>query len=128
MTRGFFEQFTQDFFSSNDELKVTQAQRQDAIAVCRQADENAALACIVPFEGSGQRTLAAIPGSRKSVIAGAPHGSNTSHAEEWNRTLLGFLVNQVPQERAPGRLASLPATHASARSPCRTRRAGLDPP
>ena len=46
---------------------------------------------IVPCEGSGQRTLAAVPGSQKSGIAGAPHGCNTSHAEEWNKALLAFL-------------------------------------
>jgi len=117
---GFFDQFTKDFFSSNGELKVTEAQRQGAIVLCKQSDPTAALACmeafgttdfredlkkvtvptlvlhgdadgIVPFEGSGQRTLAAIPGSQEHVIAGAPHGCNTSHAEEWNKALLAFL-------------------------------------
>ncbi len=119
---AFFDQFTKDFFSSNGDLKVTEAQRQDAITLCKQSDQTAALACmeafaktdfredlkkvtvptlvlhgdsdgIVPFEGSGQRTLAAIPGSQKSVIAGAPHGCNVSHAEEWNNALLAFLAN-----------------------------------
>lgn len=120
---AFFDQFTMEFFSSNGELKVTEDQRQDAIALCKQADQAAALGCmaafgttdfrkdlkmitvptlvlhgdadgIVPFEGSGQRTLAAIPGCQKSVIAGAPHGCNTSHADEWNKALLLFLKDQ----------------------------------
>jgi len=117
---GFFDQFTKDFFSSDGELKVTETQRQDAIALCKQSDQIAALGCmeafgttdfrgdlkkvtvptlvlhggvdgIVPFEGSGLRTLEAIPGSRKSVIAGAPHGCNSSHPDEWNKALLAFL-------------------------------------
>ena len=45
----------------------------------------------VPFEGSGARTHAAIPGSELYVVAGAPHGVNVSHAEEWNRAVLEFL-------------------------------------
>ena len=46
----------------------------------------------VPFEGSGQRTHAAIAGSRLHLIAGGPHGINVSHADEFNRVLLDFLV------------------------------------
>lgn len=46
---------------------------------------------IVPFEGSGARTLQAIPGSELALIAGAPHGLNVSHASEFNAALLHFL-------------------------------------
>ena len=117
---AFFEQFTKDFFSANGELKVTESQRQDAIALCRQSDQTAALECmqafattdfredlkavtvptlvlhgdadgIVPFEGSGARTLRAIPGSRQSLLSGAPHGCTASHTAEWNEALLAFL-------------------------------------
>ncbi|GMA30241.1 alpha/beta fold hydrolase [Litorihabitans aurantiacus] len=118
---AFFDQFTTDFFSVDGELKVTEQQRQDAIALCRQSDQRAALGCMeafgttdfrgdleslipvptlvlhgdgdgtVPFEGSGRRTHAALPASRLHVIAGAPHGCNVSHAEEFNRVLLEFL-------------------------------------
>ena len=105
----------------NGVLKVTEQQRQDALALCRQADLKAALACMtafggtdfrddlpkvsvptlvlhgdgdatVPFEGSGARTHAALSGSELHVIAGAPHGLNVSHAEEFNRVLLDFLA------------------------------------
>ncbi len=117
---GFFDQFMTQFFSVDGELKVTEAQLQEAIALCHQSDQGAALGCmeafgttdfrddlpkvsvpalvvhgdgdaIVPFEGSGQRTHAAIVGSDLHVIAGAPHGCNLSHAEEFNQTLLAFL-------------------------------------
>ena len=47
---------------------------------------------IVPLEGSGTRTHAAITGSELHVIAGGPHGCNVSHADEFNRVLLGFLA------------------------------------
>lgn len=117
---AFFDQFTKDFFSANGELQVTEAQRQDAIRLCKQSDQTAALQCmeafgttdfredlkqvtvptlvlhgdadgIVPFEGSGARTLRAISGSRESLLSGAPHGCTASHTAEWNEALLAFL-------------------------------------
>jgi len=116
----FFDQFTKAFFTAKGELKVSEAQRQEALALCLQSDQAAALGCmkafgttdfrddlkkigvptlvlhgdadgVVPIEGSGQRTHAAVKGSELSVIAGAPHGCNTSHAEEFNGALLAFL-------------------------------------
>jgi pimeloyl-ACP methyl ester carboxylesterase len=119
---SFYDGFVTDFFSANGELKVTEEQRQEALALCRQADKKAALACMaafastdfrddlpkvsvpvlvlhgdadatVPFEGSGQRTHAAIPGSTLHVISGGPHGCNVSHATEWNEAVLSFLAS-----------------------------------
>jgi non-heme chloroperoxidase len=117
---GFFDDFTKEFFSVDGELKVTEEQRQVAIAMCQESDQVAALACMasfgttdfrddlpkvsvptlvlhgsgdatVPFEGSGKRTHEAIPGSRLVVIDGAPHGCNVSHEAEFNAALLEFL-------------------------------------
>lgn len=116
----FFDQFTTQFFSVGDDLKVTEVQRQEAIAMCRMADQKAALACLeafgttdfredltkvtvptlvlhgegdgtVPFAGSGARTHAAIPHSELVAVPDAPHGLNVSHAEEFNTALLDFL-------------------------------------
>lgn len=118
---SFYDQFTTEFFSVDGELKVTEQQRQEALALCKQADKKAALACMtafgstdfredlprvdvpalvlhgdgdgtVPFEGSGARTHAALSNSELHVIAGAPHGCNVSHADEFNRALLNFLA------------------------------------
>ncbi|WP_280949260.1 alpha/beta fold hydrolase [Friedmanniella luteola] len=118
----FYDQFTTEFFSSKGVLRVSEQQRQEALALCLQADKKAALACLnafgttdfrddltkvsiptlvlhgsadatVPFAGSGARTHAAIPGSQLHVIEGAPHGCNVSHAEEFNRALIDFLGN-----------------------------------
>ncbi|MCO4239797.1 alpha/beta fold hydrolase [Pseudarthrobacter raffinosi] len=117
----FYDGFTREFFSVNGELKVSEQQRQDAVALCKQADKKAALACMaafggtdfrddlpkvtvpvlvlhgegdatVPFEGSGQRTHATLPGSELRVITGAPHGCNVSHPDEWNEALIQFLA------------------------------------
>ena len=117
---AFYEEFATDFFSVDDELKVSEERRQEAVALCRQADKQAALACMeawgttdfrgdlekvsvpalvlhgdgdatVPFEGSGKRTHEAIEHSELHVIGGAPHGCNVSHAEEFNRVLIDFL-------------------------------------
>jgi non-heme chloroperoxidase len=117
----FFDGFTRNFFSAGGELKVSEAQRQEAIALCRQSDQTAALGCmeafgttdfrgdlkqvsvptlvlhgdadgIVPLEGSGQRTHEAIAGSELKVLPGAPHGCNVSHAEAFNAALLEFLA------------------------------------
>ena len=117
----YFEQFTKTFFSANDVLKVSEAQRQEALVVCRQSSEAAALGCMrafatadfrddlkqvkvpalvihgdsdatVPFEGSGKRTHAAIEGSELVLLRDAPHGCNVSHADEFNAALLAFLA------------------------------------
>ncbi|ABS03907.1 alpha/beta fold hydrolase [Kineococcus radiotolerans] len=119
---SFYDGFVTDFFSVDGVLKVTEAQRQEALALTKQADKKAALKAMasfgttdfrddlpkvdvpvlvvhgdgdgtVPFAGSGARTHAAIPGSRLHVIAGGPHGINVSHAEEFNRVLLDFLAS-----------------------------------
>ena len=116
---SFYDEFTTEFFSSfsppmtdeQGQLMVSEDQRQEAIALCKQADKKAALACLtafgatdfrddlpkvsvpalvlhgeldgtVPFEGSGQL----------HVILGGPHGCNVSHAEEWNQAVLAFLA------------------------------------
>jgi pimeloyl-ACP methyl ester carboxylesterase len=118
---AFYDRFTTEFFSADGVLKVTEAQRQEALALAHQANKRAALACMeafgttdfredltkvtvptlvihgsadatVPFEGSGQRTHAAIPGSRLHVIDGAPHGCTVSDADEWNRVVIEFLA------------------------------------
>ncbi|WP_304940858.1 alpha/beta fold hydrolase [Pseudonocardia sp. DSM 110487] len=48
---------------------------------------------IVPFEVSGKRAHESIKGSTLALIEGGPHGLNATHAEEFNRTLLGFLAS-----------------------------------
>jgi pimeloyl-ACP methyl ester carboxylesterase len=117
--RGFLDGFTRTFFSANGELKVTEAQQQEALGLGLQADVHAARECIrswttdftgdlakvtvptlvihgdcdgiVPFEKSGQRTQQQVAGSELYVVEGGPHGINTSHVEEFNRELLAFL-------------------------------------
>jgi non-heme chloroperoxidase len=117
---GYFDQFTRTFFSVNGALQVTEAKRQDAITLCQQSAQHAALACmdafsttdfrndlkqvtvptlvihgaadaIVPIEGSGQRTHQAIPHSKLVRVNGAPHGLNVSHPQAFNEALLSFL-------------------------------------
>ena len=116
----FFDQFTTDFFSAGGVLQVTESQRREAIVLCHQSAQPAALACmgsfgttdfrddlkkvtvptlvihgdsdaIVPFEGSGQRTQRAVAHSQLVLVKGAPHGFNLSHAQAFNEALLSFL-------------------------------------
>ena len=47
---------------------------------------------VVPFQVSGRRAAASIPGSELVVIEGGPHGVNVSHADEFNTALLAFLA------------------------------------
>lgn len=118
---AFLDGFTTDFFSVDGVLKVTEAQRQEALALEAAAEDDALVDCIgafartdfrddltkvsvptlvihgdgdgtVPFAASGQRTHAAITGSRLHVIAGAPHGMTASHTEEFNAAVLDFLA------------------------------------
>ncbi len=117
---AYFEAFTQAFFSANGVLMVTEAQRKQAITVCHQSAQHAALACmdsfattdfredlkkvtlptlvihgsadgIVPIEGSGQRTHRAVPHSQLVIVNGAPHGFNLSHTQAFNDALMSFL-------------------------------------
>jgi pimeloyl-ACP methyl ester carboxylesterase len=117
---AFFDDFTTQFFSVDDDLTVSEEQREDALAMCKQSDQEAALGCMdawaktdfrkdlekisvptlvihgdsdatVPFEGSGKRTHEAIEGSELVILEGAPHGCNLSHAEKFNSALIGFL-------------------------------------
>ena len=117
---AFFQDFTTKFFSAGDDLKVSESQRQDALRLCLQSEQDAALGCMeafgttdfrgdlpkitvptlvihgdsdatVPFEGSGARTHAAVPQSQLVVVPDAPHGFNVSHADAFNTALLEFL-------------------------------------
>ncbi len=117
---AFFEDFTRQFFTAGDALKVSEEQRQEAVAVCQQSDQEAALGCmdafattdfrkdleavdvptlvihgdsdgIVPFEGSGKLTHEKVADSELVLIEGGPHGVNLSHADEFNSALLTFL-------------------------------------
>jgi non-heme chloroperoxidase len=118
---NFLDGFTTNFFSANGDLKVTEEQRQDAIALEKLARDEALVGCIgafgrtdfrddltkvdvptlvihgdadavVPFEVSGKRTAEAISGSELVVVEGGPHGFNVSHAEQFNAALLDFLT------------------------------------
>ena len=117
---AFYDSFVTDFFSVRDELKVSEADRQEALAQARQADKHAALECMaafahtdfreemldvrvpalvihgdgdktVPFKGTGSLTHAYIPSSELVVLKDAPHGCTVSHRDEWNAAVLGFL-------------------------------------
>ena len=117
---AYFDQFTKNFFSANGALLVSESQRAEAIALCHQSAQHAALACmdsfgstdfredlkkvtvptlvihgeadaIVPIEGSGQRTHRAVFHSKLVTLGGAPHGLNVTHAQAFNDALLAFL-------------------------------------
>lgn len=118
---AFLDEFTTNFFSAGNELKVSQAQREYARDIAEFASPKATLDCItafgrtdfradlekltvptlvlhgdsdaiVPFEASGKRSAEAIAGSKLVVIKGGPHGINASHATEFNQALLEFLA------------------------------------
>ena len=120
--QGFLDGFTRDFFSADGELRVTEEQRQEALALAAPARDEAVLACIdsfartdfrgdleaislptlvihgsadaiVPLEVSGERTARALPQAELVVVEGGPHGFNVSHADELNRALLEFLAD-----------------------------------
>lgn len=116
---GFVSQF---FSADGEgPVLVSETQRQDALRLTAMADKSAALDAmqsfgltdfredlkrvtvptlvlhgdadgIVPFEGSGRRTHAAVAHSELVLVPGAPHGLNVSHAEEFNRALVDFLT------------------------------------
>ena len=118
---AFYDEFLTAFFSANGDLKVTEAQRQDALRMAGQSSKLAALECMtsfgttdfrddlpkvtvptlvihgdsdgtVPFEGSGKRTHEAVPQSTLHIIEGGPHGCTVSHELDFNTALLAFLA------------------------------------
>lgn len=118
---AFYDEQMTEFFSVKGELKVSEAQHQKAVALCKQASKDASLACMaawsstdfrvdlaqvsvptlvihgdadasVPLDGSARRTHDAIPGSELHVIADAPHGCNITHPDEFNEALISFLA------------------------------------
>ncbi len=118
---AFLEQFTHGFFTARGTLKVSEPQREYAREIAAFASPKGTLDCItafgrtdfrddlkkitvpalvihgdadaiVPFEASGKRTAAAIPGSKLVVIEGGPHGINITHAGEFNAALLAFIA------------------------------------
>ena len=118
---SFFPEFVTNFFSVDGDLKVSQQDVDDAVALCQQSDQRAAIGCmeafgttdfrgdlphvnvptlvihgdgdaVVAFQGSGALTHQAITGSELDVIHGAPHGCNVSHADAFNHALLTFLA------------------------------------
>ncbi|GAC1413955.1 MAG: bromoperoxidase [Burkholderiaceae bacterium] len=117
---AFLDTFTNNFFSTNGKLMVSESQRVYARNIAAFASPKGTLDCIhafsytdfradlpkisvptlvihgdsdaiVPFEVSGARTHKAIRSSRLSVIKGAPHGFNVSHAQEFNTALVDFF-------------------------------------
>ena len=119
---AFLDNFTTGFFSAGGKLMVSEAQRVYARDIAAFASPKGTLDCInafartdfredlakfklptlilhgdadgiVPFEVSGARAHKAIAGSRLSLIKGAPHGFNLSHAAEFNKSLLEFLAS-----------------------------------
>lgn len=116
---AFMDAFMTGFFTAGQDLKVTEAQRQQSVGLAAQSEEHAAAECIaswvtdftgdlakvtvpllvihgdsdgtVPLEVSGQRAHEAVPGSILHVVEHGPHGINVSHADEFNRALLEFL-------------------------------------
>ena len=108
---AFFDDFITQFFTAGEGPEGVEEQRQEALTLCKQSDQQAALGCmdafgttdfredldkidvptlvihgdgdgIVPFDGSGRRTDDAIEGSELVVLEGAPHGCNVSHSDD----------------------------------------------
>ncbi len=117
----FLDGFTTDFFSANGDLKVSEAQRQEALELGKSASDGALVACIdafgrtdfradlakislptlvihgdgdatVPFAVSGKRSAEALQNGTLVVVQDGPHGINVSHADEFNQALLDFLA------------------------------------
>lgn len=118
---AFLDTFTTDFYSANEQLLVSEAQRQYAAQIAAFASPKGTFDCIdafgmtdfrteldsidvptlimhgdsdaiVPFEVSGKRSHQAIAGSRLALLEGAPHGCNVTHPERFNSALLDFLA------------------------------------
>ena len=118
---GFLDQFTTAFFSNENGLVVSEATRQEVLALALQSDPRAASLTIeawatdlrhdcaaidvpllvlhgdedrnVPLAASSQRLSEMVPGSRIHVVKGGPHGLNVTHKDQWEQVLLGFVAS-----------------------------------
>lgn len=119
---NFYKGFLEQFFSPNGDgnVLISDQQMSEALALCNQADTQAALGAmkaftttdfrddllkitvptliihgdadgIVFYDGSGKITHDTVVGSQLHVIEGGPHGINVSHAKEFNQVLIDFL-------------------------------------
>ncbi|MHA6525379.1 alpha/beta fold hydrolase [Tessaracoccus sp. G1721] len=117
---GFLDQFITWFYSTADGgLQVDEDTRRAALAIAHQSDPHAAAQAIllwatdlrddcraidvptlvihgdgdinVPIDKSSRRMAEFVPDSELVVIHGGPHGVNDSHAEHWEREIIGFL-------------------------------------
>lgn len=117
---AFLENFTQMFFGVDGNVLISEEARQYFKRIASMASPKGTLDCIdafcktdfradlekitvpalilhgdadaiVPYEVSGKRAHAMIAHSSVALIAGAPHGFNATHAEEFNEALLTFL-------------------------------------
>ncbi|RMB59744.1 alpha/beta fold hydrolase [Tessaracoccus antarcticus] len=117
---GFLDQFTTAFFSNEDGLTVSEATRQEALAIALQSDPGAASMTIeawatdlrddcaaidvpllvlhgdgdqnVPLAASSQRLPELVSGSSLHIVAGGPHGLNLSHQAEWEQAVVEFVA------------------------------------
>ena len=126
---AFYDEFMKQFFSpnANGNILVSEAQRQEALTLCKQASKLAALEAmqafaladfredlkkvtvptlvihgdadgIVPFAGSGARTHKAIAHCVLHVVNGGPHAINATHTDEFNAALLEFIGDKAAEK------------------------------
>ncbi|MBB1513092.1 MULTISPECIES: alpha/beta fold hydrolase [unclassified Tessaracoccus] len=117
---GFLDQFITWFYSTADGgLQVDEDTRQAALKIAHQSSPHAAAQTIliwatdlrddcraidvptlvihgdgdinVPIDKSSRRMAEFVPDSELVVIHGGPHGVNDSHAEHWEREIIGFI-------------------------------------
>ncbi len=125
---GFLEGFITSFFSTpKSGLRVSDEQRRAALTIGAQGKLDALVETIgiwaddfrsdlagcevpmlvihgdgdqnVPFPVSGARMSALVPQSQLHVVRDGPHGINVSHADEFNRALIGFLDSLSEEQR-----------------------------
>lgn len=117
---AFFTDFSENFYTAGDELKVDRDVVDNWRTLAAPASTQAALDCIdafsrtdfrddlaqitvptlvihgdsdgiVPIDVSGKRTAELVDGAELVIVEDGPHGINDSHTEKFNDALLSFL-------------------------------------
>ncbi len=118
---AFFSDFSKNFYTANDQLKVSDDVVENWRKLASDCSSKAAIDCIdafartdfrndlakvdvptlvihgdgdaiVPIGVSGERTAEMVDGAEFVVIEGGPHGITDSHTDEFNSALLEFLA------------------------------------
>ena len=113
---AFFEEFTTNFFSANGELKVAEEKRQEALAIAKQSDQEAALQSMDAWATDFRNDIAKVTVPTLVIHGDSRRHRATSRVQVSVPTTRSRAASWSSSRTAP--TASTPATPASSTRRC----------